>query len=222
LARELMQGITVPSITVPNLSETGSNLIGTILTGGLVAAIVSFFGVLITQHFTGKRHSKDLLQARELEPQRAHEAALQKYFEQMGRLLADPDRPLLRSTPGDNLSTLAQAQTLSILEGLDDPVRKRILLQFLYKTGLIRKDKPVISLVGAILSEASLSGADLNKADLSGADLSGADLSGADLSGIDLSGADVSRGLPERCRPERRRRERCRPEQCRPERCRPK
>jgi hypothetical protein len=35
--------------------------------------------------------------------------------------------------------------------------RKRILLQFLYESGLIRKDKPVVSLVAANLSRADLS-----------------------------------------------------------------
>jgi hypothetical protein len=39
------------------------------------------------------------------------------------------------------LSTVVRAQTLSVLEGLD-PDRKRILLRFLYESGLIRKDKP--------------------------------------------------------------------------------
>jgi hypothetical protein len=35
--------------------------------------------------------------------------------------------------------------------------RKRILLQFLYESGLIRKDKPVVGLVAANLSRADLS-----------------------------------------------------------------
>ena len=61
-----------------------------------------------------------------------------------------------RASPGDNLGTVVRAQTLAVLEGLDF-VRKRILLQFLYESGLIRKDKPVVSLVAANLSRAALS-----------------------------------------------------------------
>ncbi len=61
-----------------------------------------------------------------------------------------------RASPGDNLGTVVRAQTLAVLEGLDF-VRKRILLQFLYESDLIRKDKPVVSLVAANLSWADLS-----------------------------------------------------------------
>jgi hypothetical protein len=120
--------LTVPlalGIKVPNWSAA-------IRTGGVVGAIVGFVGVLIAQYLASRRHTEALLQARELEAHRAQEAALQRYLEQMGKLLTDPDRPFHRSTPDDNLSTVARAQTLSILEGLDDPPRKRILLQFLY------------------------------------------------------------------------------------------
>ena len=71
-----------------------------------------------------------------------------------GKLLID--QPLRRASPGDNLGTVVRAQTLAVLEGLDF-VRKRILLQFLYESDLIRKDKPVVSLVAANLSRADLS-----------------------------------------------------------------
>jgi uncharacterized protein YjbI with pentapeptide repeats len=153
-----------------------------------------------------------------LEAQRAHEAALQQYFEQVGKLLIE--KPLRRASPGDNLSTVVRAQTLTVLEGLD-PARKGILLQFLYESGLILRDQPVVSLMaanltgvklsridlhGADLSRANLSGALLSKADLRSASLRGAflreanlreawlreaDLSGAELAGADLSGADL-------------------------------
>jgi hypothetical protein len=136
-----------------------------ILSGGVVGAIVGLVGVLIGQYLQQRRHSQTLKQAAELEAQRAHEATLQRYFEQMRDSLADPKRPLRRSTMGDNLSTVARAQTLAVLEGLD-PDRKRILLHFLYEANLIIKvDKPIISLVGANLSGANLRGADLSKAE---------------------------------------------------------
>jgi Pentapeptide repeats (8 copies) len=142
-------------------------------------------------------------ESRELEAQRAHEAALLNYFEQVGTLLIE--QPLRDASPGDNLSTVVRAQTLTALEGLD-PDRKRILLQFLHESGLIHRNKPVVSLAWANLRKADLRFANLNEADLSGAFLIGADLNGAflnwailssflseaDLSGAGLGGAILS------------------------------
>jgi hypothetical protein len=76
-----------------------------------------------------------------LEDRRTQEARLQNYFETVGELLIE--KPLRRASPGDHLSTVVRAQTLSVLEGLD-PDRKRILLRFLYESGLIHKDEPVV------------------------------------------------------------------------------
>jgi uncharacterized protein YjbI with pentapeptide repeats len=123
-----------------------------------------------------------------LEAQRAHEAALQNYFEQVGTLLIE--QPLRRASSGDNLSTVVRAQTLSLLEGLD-PDRTRILLQFLYESALIHKDKPVVSLLGAHLIDANLRRATLGETYLSGANLSGANLNEAILSGANLSGTNL-------------------------------
>jgi hypothetical protein len=143
----------------------------------LIGALIALGGVFTTQLVnTG------------LEAQRAREAALQKYFEQVGKLLVEhPEDP--------NLSTVVRAQSLAVLEGLD-PDRKRILLQFLYESNLIKGDKPVISLMGANLVKANLSGthlrgASLRFASLRGASLRGADLAAADLFGADLRGADL-------------------------------
>jgi hypothetical protein len=115
---------------------------------------VGFVGALVGQYLTQRRQSESLLQVEKPEAQGAHEAALQNYFEQAGKLLID--QPLRRASPGDNLGTVVRAQTLAILEGLDFD-RKRILLQFLYESGLIRKDNPVVGLVAANLSRADLS-----------------------------------------------------------------
>ena len=62
-----------------------------------------------------------------------------------------------------SVQEVVRAQTLSVLEGLD-PDRKRILLRFLYESGLIYKDKPVVSLAAANLSGADLSGANMQGA----------------------------------------------------------
>jgi Pentapeptide repeats (8 copies) len=116
----------------------------------------------------------------------------------VGELLIE--KPLRRAGPRDNLSTVVRAQTLSVLVGCH-PDRKRILLLFLYESGLIDRRKPVVDLRGADLGGAFLSrsrlrlaflsGANLREADLSGADLGGAFLSEAFLSGADLGEADL-------------------------------
>jgi uncharacterized protein YjbI with pentapeptide repeats len=152
----------------------------------LIGAVLALGGVFTTQLVNSA-----------LEAQRTREAALQKYFEQVGKLLIE--KPLRRASPGDHLSTVVRAQTLTVLEGLDHD-RKRILLLFLYESGLIHKDKQVVPLVRANLSRANLSranlgGANLVRVNLSRADLRGADLKGADLRGANLKGAHLERAL---------------------------
>jgi hypothetical protein len=154
----------------------------------LIGALLGLGGVFTAQLVSIALEDQRTREARALEVQRAREAALQNYFDQVGKLLIE--QPLRRARPGDNLSTVVRAQTLAVLNGLD-PDRKRFLLQFLYESGLIVKDKPVVSLLFANLSRAYLIGAYLSEADLSGALLSGADLGGANLSGANLSGVDL-------------------------------
>ena len=121
---------------------------------------------------------------REIEEQRAQDAALQAYLDQMSQLMLEGD--LRGSQEGSEVRTLARARTQTILARLDSR-RKGSVVQFLYEASLINKDDPVVS-----LSAVSLRGADLSGATLSGADLVGADLSGTNLSGADLSDADLS------------------------------
>jgi hypothetical protein len=155
----------------------------------LIAAVIALGGVGTAQMVGIALEDRRRQEARDLEAQRTREAALQNYFEAVGELLIE--KPLRRSGPGDNLSTVVRAQTLSVLEGLD-PDRKRILLLFLYESGLIHKDKPVVSLAVANLSRANLSGANLGGANLRGANLSQARLNEVDLSGAYLYQADLS------------------------------
>src|SRR5215211_1566763 len=155
----------------------------------LIGALIALGGVFTAQLVSIALDDRRTKESRELEAQRAHEAALQNYFEQVGTLLIE--QPLHRASLGDNLSTVARAHSLAVLEGLD-PLRKRILLQFLFESGLIHKDKPVVSLAAANLGGADLSGADLNGADLSGADLRKADLRKAHMSEAILYEADMS------------------------------
>jgi uncharacterized protein YjbI with pentapeptide repeats len=130
----------------------------------------------------------------EVENQRAQDEALQAYLNQMSQLLIDKsqlligkERPRHRVVQGDELSTVARAWTVTVLDTLDDSRRKRRVVKFLYEAKLIYADRAIVR-----LSKVNLRGANLSEADLSGAALSGADLSEADLSGADLSGANLS------------------------------
>jgi hypothetical protein len=172
----------------------------------LIGALVALGGVFTTQLVSIALDDRRTQESRELEAQRAHEAALQNYVEQVGTLLIE-QQPLREASSRDNLSTVVRAQTLTVLQGLD-PDRKRTLLQFLYESELIYnksvvkdKRKRVVRLRSADLSGASLfmanlplanlHGTNLRNADLRDAYLRRADLSGANLRGADLRGADL-------------------------------
>jgi hypothetical protein len=136
---------------------------------------------------------------RKIEEQRAQDAALQAYLDEMSSLLLTVGS-LRESEEGSEERTLARARTITVLERLD-PQRKTEVLQFLVEAKLVQsvgERAPIITLSGAdlkgVLLEANLRCADLSDADLSGAQLDG-DLSDANLSGADLSGAWVSADL---------------------------
>ncbi len=133
---------------------------------------------------------ENLQQQQQAEEQRAQDEALQAYIERMGNLVLDEG--LLTSQEDEEVRTLARARTLTIL-GRVDGARKRSVVQFLYESQLIQKDKPIVSLSGADLTDADLSGADLRGADLRVAELTDADLSDADLRGADLRVAALRR-----------------------------
>jgi len=150
----------------------------------IIGALIALCGVFIAQ-----------MVSIALEAGRAQEAALQNYFERVGKLLIE--HPLRRASPGDNLSTLVRAHTLSLLESLD-PDRKRMPLLFLYEAKLVHKSKPVVSLQAANLSKANLRGVHLFQTSLRDLFLSKANLSEAVLPLVDLSGtfleeADLSK-----------------------------
>jgi uncharacterized protein YjbI with pentapeptide repeats len=141
-------------------------------------------------------------------------AALQAYIDKISELLLKEHLSELTANGElkpeyDQVRNIARVLTLTVLRGLDAE-RKGSVLQFLYESGLISKDKQIINLSGANLSGASLMRADLRGVDLSGAslmranlasanlreaDLLKANLSGADLFQADLRGADLSRAL---------------------------
>jgi uncharacterized protein YjbI with pentapeptide repeats len=143
-----------------------------------------------------QRHQQiqDAKQAREIEEQRAQDAALQAYLDQMSSLLLEKN--LRNAEDNSEVRTLARARTLTVLSRLD-PRRRSRVLQFLIEASLVQGsgDKtPIIELNGANLQELSVvskAGTDTNlsKANLEGANLRGATLFGVNLSGSNLSGA---------------------------------
>jgi hypothetical protein len=152
----------------------------------------------------------------ELESQRAQDEALQAYLDHMsGMLLPDTGQPsLYRAQPGDSLSSVARARTLTVLPRLAGD-RKARVVQFLYEADLITRGRPIVDLaladlralsvgnlrkaylsdtvVKEVYKAAELINANLSRADLSGANLSGADLSYTSLSEANLSDADLSK-----------------------------
>lgn len=124
-----------------------------------------------------------------IEEQRAQDAALQAYLDQMSHLLLEKD---LRSAQEDSeVRTLARARTLTVL-GTLEPERKREVMLFLIEAELVQgaeEQEPIIGLNGANLYRAILAGTDLRGADLRGAILAGASLREADLFGADLRDA---------------------------------
>jgi len=149
---------------------------------------------------------------RDIEDQRAQDAALQSYFDQMGELMLEKN---LRGPEEDSEArTLARARTLTVLGRLDSDRKKR-LLQFLYEADLIMKVNTVVDLDGADLRTIDLSNNNLSggpflietqlgsgrsivgrlgdSANLSGADMSNANLEGALLFATELSGVVLSR-----------------------------
>jgi len=123
-----------------------------------------------------------------LEEQRARVEALQAYLEKVEKSLTD--KKLHKSGQGSPLSRVTEAQTAAMLEW-SDGIRKRILVQFLYRADLLNLNEPLLELDGANLEGIELTGMNLRQAYLRGANLKRANMTGADLSGSDLSYVDL-------------------------------
>ena len=178
----------------------------------IVPLALAAIGFWFTAHQDARQQKMAARQAkvdREIEAQRADEAMLQAYLDQMGTLLLD--RNLRAADKNSDVRRLARARTLVVLDAVD-PARQERVLRFLHEAGLIEatppKNPPVISLKyahlenielpyrillrGTDLQQADLSGANLAHIDLRDAYLAGAHLEGANLKGAHLEGADLS------------------------------
>lgn len=140
----------------------------------------------------------------ERESQNAQDAALQAYLGAMSELMIDhqlrtsqwdEDTRAAARQPGEDVRTeevrkVARARTLTALQMLDGE-RKRSVVQFLYESDLITRDRGVFTLQGFDLRAASLRGLNLSRAELRETRLSGADLRWAVLDEADMSGASL-------------------------------
>lgn len=126
---------------------------------------------------------------RERDTNHAREATLRAYLDDMTKLILE--HKLQDSKQGSAERAVAHAHTFMALDNLDG-LRKGVLLQFLKKSQLINKDKPIISLDFANLTSASLSSADLCDTDLHGVNLTYAELRYANLRNSNLTKAVLS------------------------------
>jgi hypothetical protein len=151
---------------------------------GLVTMVAASLTIVVSD-----RQKKTEL---EIASDKQHEDALQSYIDKISELLLHED--LRKSKPEEEVRTIASIRTLTVLSGLDGK-RKGIILKFLYDSGLIVTDPPIIDLHGADLSNAKLFGVDLHGVKLQGAKLVEADMRRANLRRADLSGANLG-GYP--------------------------
>ena len=145
---------------------------------------------------------------RDLENQRAQEAALEAYLDRMSTLLLDKE--LGESEASSPVQDLARTRTITMLRR-SDVDRRNLVFNFLRAAKLLgeeekfyfglkkhptepkQSEKKVALLSKAKMEKMDLRGADLRGADLRGANLEGADLREADLKEAKLKGADLSR-----------------------------
>jgi len=127
-----------------------------------------------------------------LEAQRAENAALQAYLDQMSYLMLNEN--LRTAEAGSDAHVLARARTLTVLSQMEaspteDETSKEQVVEFLIEAKLVHPrngEDPVIS-----LEETHLGGVDLDEEDLHGVNLKNAVMRDADLEGANLEAANL-------------------------------
>jgi uncharacterized protein YjbI with pentapeptide repeats len=154
----------------------------------LALAIIGFGFTFIQDNRQQKIEDQRAESAIKIEEQRAQNAALQAYLDQMNDLILD--RKLLKVNKGvpehergDPVHTLAQARTTTAITQFDGE-NNQAVTRFLSDSGLLTEP--------ALLAKADLEGAKLHKAVLQEANLAGTILKGADLHEAALINADLS------------------------------
>jgi uncharacterized protein YjbI with pentapeptide repeats len=163
----------------------------------LALAIIAVGFTAQQQARQAKIETKRYVRAQAVEEQRAQNAALQAYLDQMNHLILD--RKLLKveqgdpvHDPGDPVHTLAQARTTTAISQFDGE-NNQAVTRFLSDSGLLREpallaktDLQDARLPKAVLEEANLAGTQLNRADLAEAVLIGADFYAKEKVGEDI------------------------------------
>ena len=184
----------VPSLVagaVAFLANASWGLIALIIFGGYVLAFGA--SVLWVPKWYASRRTNP-------EEQRAQDAALQTYLDQMEHWVLDRSDPLATSSPRGPRRALARERTLRVLEGLG-PKHKRSVLRFLHALELIGNDAPVIPLEGADFSGAHLVDMRPMGSNLVGVNLSNADLTDAWLNDFSPRAGDIVRALKDNVYP---------------------
>lgn len=169
----------------------------------LEIAIIPLTVALLAVYFNKRQQERDQqladkqeTQARRLAQDQAEEAALQKYFDRMSRLLV---RDGLRTAPPESeLRGVARVRTLTLLRRLTGTSselsgdRKGSVLLFLYEAGLIQGEERIIDLSRARLAYARLPDGLLAQANLTRANLTGTVLASSNLEEANLSHASLN------------------------------
>lgn len=153
-----------------------------------------------------RQHKTDL----QIASDQQQEAVLQNYLDRMSSLLLN--NHLHESQPGDEVRNVARAITLTALQSLN-PLRKGIILRFIYESGLVSISDQIIDLNGVDLGGVDLSqfkssqfkfrnfkdlilieggGSDLGNIDLHQAILDNAVLNQANLAYANLDNSNLS------------------------------
>jgi uncharacterized protein YjbI with pentapeptide repeats len=137
--------------------------------------IVPLALAIIGLGFTAQQQARQT----QIEEQRAQNAALQAYLDQMNPLILE--KGLLDSKEGDTEFTLAKARTTTVLAQLDGE-HNQAVTRFLFESGLLREP--------SLVAKATLPDAKLHKAVLQNANLAGTYLKDANLTDAVLINAD--------------------------------
>jgi len=145
-----------------------------------------FYGTARITGQQGKLENDRAEAERNLTEQRAQDAALQAYLDQMSTLLLEKD--LRNSGEDSGVRTLARARTATVIQRLDAEGNRNVI-RFLEEAGLACSESTPGLLAGVDLRGAHLESVDLSTIDLSNAILNGAKLSKTDLREANLSNA---------------------------------
>ena len=145
----------------------------------LIVPVVLGVGAIWFDYEAGKRaeaiqQQREQVQ-RDIEDQRAKDAVLSAYFDDLSNLLLERG--------------LMGARTLTALSQLDGR-RKGFIVRFLYETNVIKGRVPLIYLGGGITGEPAIDEIVLSRADLNGAVLHRLFMSEVNLTRVHLVGAD--------------------------------